>query len=350
MSVIDINLAAKKIEENRVVAIAGSSVFELVAKASLEGKKRVFKMKKKPIKQRAIYFFPDYQTLAKYVQELPEHVKTLIKSFTPGNMVFLLNSNEKLGLGKKIACAIPGDSALQKLLQKIGEPLVGSSANFNKRPTSTSASMVEEYFGQDVDICQGQAKLIGVEKTFLDCTKKRSVQIISPGLYSGKDIAQALPKNIAISYKKTPKRIEKLEQIRKTSFEGLTVFRTVDIRDIPKTAIVFGTKETLGEAFGLGGYFKDGTIEQRFLVNLGSSTNLENVAKNLYKNIHKAYQFGYSEAYILWQDWGRTSYGKVINHILLKNTFSLIEATVLENNFMPNHFYLERLLGKSLRV
>ena|SRR3989344_3782546 len=127
---------------------------------------RLYKIKKTPTTQP----FPILVTNLSQVKNLAIINKTgaeLIKKFWPGALTIILKSKNGKG---KIGFRMPDPELVRSLIDGVGEPVIGTSANFHGYPTPKSYKELNPDLIKLVDfVMEGECEG-GVESTVVDAT------------------------------------------------------------------------------------------------------------------------------------------------------------------------------------
>ena len=139
---------------------------------------RVFALKKREPSQPLMAHCASPVQMLEYVAEVPEWVQPLVSRFWPGPLALIFRSSEKVppvvtGGGQTIGIRMVGHPAARDLLEELGAPIAGTSANLHGEPaTSLFAAVSPALLGQ-VDVAL-DAGLCGkdVPSTVLDVTQR----------------------------------------------------------------------------------------------------------------------------------------------------------------------------------
>ncbi len=147
--------AAKFIREGKVVVLPTDTVYGLVADAAnKKAVEKIFKIKKRPIKNPLPVFVKDIKMAKKYA-EVNEKQEKFLKKVWPGEItvVFKKIKRKKIyGVDKKtIALRIPKYKLINALLEKLNHPLTGTSANISGRPALTEIKKITYQFKNQKD-------------------------------------------------------------------------------------------------------------------------------------------------------------------------------------------------------
>jgi L-threonylcarbamoyladenylate synthase len=154
---------------------------------------RVFALKKREPSQPLMAHCASAVQMLEYAADVPQWVQPLISRFWPGPLALVLRSSERVlsvvtGGAQTIGIRMVGHPAMRDLLEELGAPIAGTSANLHGDPaTSRFAAISPELLGQ-VDLAL-DAGLCGkdVPSTVLDVTQ-RPPRVVRVGAVSVQDI------------------------------------------------------------------------------------------------------------------------------------------------------------------
>jgi len=161
------------LQEGRVVAIPTETVYGLAASLScLEAIEDLYRIKGRPKRKPMTIQVSDVKHVAAYAQNIPESFDLLAKTFWPGALTLVLPAKMecvpeivRAGLDSA-AFRIPGHSLTLQLLERVG-PLVVPSENLSGKPSGTCVEHVEQTFGRDFPVLDGERSEKGIESTIL---------------------------------------------------------------------------------------------------------------------------------------------------------------------------------------
>lgn len=317
---LSISQAISQLKSNNLIILPTHNTFQIASLVNPQNVQKLINFKGSPETFLPTYLFHSTEQLLEYFDILPSYIQTLLSTFTPGPLVIKLAANLcKLDLFKDaqtVSCYIPHDKVTLELLKELNQPLAISSANPHRLPPAINLEMLTQYFDTDLNILQNynteiDFEFTAVEPTVLDCTETDHPQLLRPGSIHHSEFKTILPNiHFRISNflpKKSPFKIKLIKDI--------SVIKEIG----PKHKItVLGTKEKLREHFSLSSkeYFHTKQIDNITVINLGSQTNLTNIAKNLYHKIFQANQLNHAHTFLLDQNWGKNLYGDLISHAL----------------------------------
>lgn len=145
---------------------------------SKEAVKRLFDIRRRPYTKPTPVLFSNLVMLQEFVLEIPKDVKEkLIDKYWPGALTLILRCIEEKvpnlvrGEGETIGARIPNHPELLKLIEKVGVPILGPSANFHGEKTPFMMQDLDAELVKLVDyVLPGECQARGVS-TVIDCTQ-----------------------------------------------------------------------------------------------------------------------------------------------------------------------------------
>jgi L-threonylcarbamoyladenylate synthase len=133
----------------------------------------------------------------------------LIDEFWPGPLTLVLAARQNLrpeltGGGTTIGVRVPGSRSCLRLLQALGEPVVGTSANISGDPPAMTAPEAHDRLGEQVDaILEDDASVtLGTSSTVLELTD-REATVHRVGAISAEDLRRILGSSVRIHHRLT---------------------------------------------------------------------------------------------------------------------------------------------------
>ncbi|AMB93321.1 L-threonylcarbamoyladenylate synthase [Aerococcus sanguinicola] len=185
--------AAQALRDGQLVAFPTETVFGLGAIASNDqAVQAVYQVKGRPSDNPLIVHLAHKEDLFDYVKDLtPDQrswVKKLQDAFWPGPLTLILPVKEDVfaptvtGGLDTVGLRMPDHPLTLQLIEAVGFPLVGPSANLSGKPSPTKLDHVRHDFdGKIAGILASQPTRIGVESTVLDLSDPRGLFILRPG-------------------------------------------------------------------------------------------------------------------------------------------------------------------------
>ena len=199
----ELDEAAALLRRGELVAVPTETVYGLGAIATKEqAVAKVFQAKGRPSDNPLIVHVKDAQQVFDYAAEVPKLAKDLMERFWPGPLTIILpvkpgvfpaNVNNDQ---ETVAFRMPNQHSALRLIDLVGAPLVGPSANLSGKPSPTSVDHVmQDFDGVISGVVAGdtdQAQ-IGVESTVVRPMSDRLI-ILRPGAITQSMLKQVCPK------------------------------------------------------------------------------------------------------------------------------------------------------------
>ena len=140
---------------------------------------RLFEIRKRPRNKAVPVLFDSIDMVRKYVEEIPQDVEDLMKKYWPGALTIILKSrkgaisNLVLGGGETVGVRIPNHPTILKIIERVGVPILGPSANFSGQKTAYSFEDLDRQLVSLVSfVVKGETKDLKMASTVIDCSKK----------------------------------------------------------------------------------------------------------------------------------------------------------------------------------
>ncbi|MEO1008082.1 MAG: L-threonylcarbamoyladenylate synthase [Planctomycetota bacterium] len=195
--VVGVDEAAGLLRSGGVVAFPTETVYGLGAVARDEpAVRRVFEIKGRPPSNPLIVHATGESMARGCCDAWPTAVSMLAGAFWPGPLTLVLPkagwvSDAVTAGGATVAVRVPDQPVALDLIERVGLPLVGPSANPSGRLSPTRAEHVAEAFGERVAVVDGGPCRVGIESTVLDLASGPP-RILRPGVLGADAIARVL--------------------------------------------------------------------------------------------------------------------------------------------------------------
>ena len=170
-----IEKAVEILRKGGVVAYPTDTVYGLGTGIYNEsGIRRVYEIKKRSSGVALPVLLADISQLREVARDLSPHAWRLINQFMPGGLTLivyrsLVISDLITAGGNTVAIRIPDHPVPRALIQGLGSPIVGTSANISGKPTLISAEDVRSELGKSVDlVIDAEPAPNGRESTVID--------------------------------------------------------------------------------------------------------------------------------------------------------------------------------------
>jgi L-threonylcarbamoyladenylate synthase len=126
---------------------------------------------------------------------IPKIALFLAGHFWPGGLTLVLPKTDSvpayLASGPSIAVRIPNHSVCLSIIQRLGNPIIGTSANISGQPPALTAEEVGQQLGGKIDfIINGGKCHGGKESTVVDVTREPPI-ILRQGIIPSDEIDKA---------------------------------------------------------------------------------------------------------------------------------------------------------------
>ena len=139
----------------------------------------VARLKRRDPSLAVISLIPDAAQVFGLAEDVPEVAERLMARFWPGPLSLIFRASPVIpervrGAGRTVALRVPKDRLCERLLDRIGGPVVSSSANLTGQRPAETAEEVVRIFGNQLDlVVDGGPRRGGVPSTLVDVSMKR---------------------------------------------------------------------------------------------------------------------------------------------------------------------------------
>lgn len=139
------------LEDSQVVAFPTETVYGLGAHMFKEDAiKKIYALKKRDKNKALIVHLGSIEDVKRVAIEIPNDFYTLASRFFPGPLTIILKKNPEISSlissDSTIALRMPDNLYTQKIINLLGSPIVGTSANISNQKSPVSAKMVLDAF------------------------------------------------------------------------------------------------------------------------------------------------------------------------------------------------------------
>lgn len=179
----DILAAARIVREGGVVVVPTDTVYGLTASVLRpEAVERVFEIKRRPPTMRVPILLATAADLPILVSTIPRISWKLIEAFWPGALTLVMPARPSVSDaitrgGGSVAVRVPGARTALSLLESLGEPIVGTSANVSGQPAIVrGVEALDALPGVDA-VLVNDLDLVGTASTVVDLTDTEPIII-----------------------------------------------------------------------------------------------------------------------------------------------------------------------------
>jgi len=192
-----IERAASVILAGRVVAIPTDALYALVADPfNLQAVARVFRAKRRDLNRALPLLVPGLATVEVLAAALPESFYRLARRFWPGPVTIVVPASARVplkvtGNTGRLAVRQPASTIAVRLLERLGQPLIATSANISGHPTCRSGLDVFAVMDGKIELVLDGGLCTGEGATTVDLTGPRW-RVIREGAVPVADILECL--------------------------------------------------------------------------------------------------------------------------------------------------------------
>jgi len=186
--------AARIIRQGGVVVFPTRCLYGLGADAlNADAVNRLFEIKARPYQKAILVLISDKKELSLLVQEIPQAAQRIMDKFWPGKITIIFKAKENLpanltaGTGK-IGVRLCGHPAACSLLNAVGGPVTGTSANLAGRPGCSQICDLDAEVAERVDLILDAEKLEGGAGSSIVDVSGDAPTILREGVIPTKDI------------------------------------------------------------------------------------------------------------------------------------------------------------------
>jgi L-threonylcarbamoyladenylate synthase len=194
-----IKQAINILKNGGVVAYPTDTVYGLGAcMTDINAVDRIFQVKGRPKGMALPVLLADKKQIAEIVTAVTPSAKRLADEFFPGALTIILPKSANVpgiitGGGRTIAFRIPNHPVPLALVNGLGKPIVGTSANLSGQPSALTAAEVRTQIGDKIDMVIDGGKCPGgIESTIVDMSGEKPV-IRRQGAISIEKLRKILP-------------------------------------------------------------------------------------------------------------------------------------------------------------
>ncbi len=187
------------------IAFPTETVYGLGADAlDTDAVERIFTLKGRPSNNPLIVHVSGPEMAQDLVDQWTDQAQKLADTFWPGALTLVLHKSDLVpdvvtAKGSTVAIRCPEHPIALALIESLGKPIVGPSANPSGWISPTTADHVARGFhDKDLLIIDGGPCRAGIESTVLDLTNNKPT-ILRQGIISHTRIEQALERPVAIA-------------------------------------------------------------------------------------------------------------------------------------------------------
>lgn len=202
-----IALAAHALQRGDLIGLPTETVYGLAADAcNAQAVAQIFKSKGRPSDHPLIVHVTDIDSAMRFASVIPDFAKRSIQTFWPGPLTLILPritdvATAAAGGQNSVGIRCPSHPIARQILlaaQKLGVwGVAAPSANKFGRVSPTTATHVQEEFGDALLIVDGGACDVGIESAIVDCTRGQPV-LLRPGVLTLEQLSLACGEKVLL--------------------------------------------------------------------------------------------------------------------------------------------------------
>ncbi len=199
-----IERGVKILQIGGVIAFPTDTVYGLGADAfNSTAVERIYEIKNRPKHRQLPLLIADAERLMTLAYPIPEIAWFLAKRFWPGGLTLVLPKTDSLPVylasGPTIAVRVPDHPVCLALIQRLGNPIIGTSANISGQPAVLTADEVRQQLGGKIDfVINGGTCPGGKESTVVDVTHESPI-ILRQGIIPSDEIDKAYKEYLEVN-------------------------------------------------------------------------------------------------------------------------------------------------------
>ena len=193
--------AVQILKKGGVIVVPTDTVYGLGADAfNSNAVDRIYEIKKRCRHLPLPLLLSDISQITMIAESVPKIGWSLASRFWPGGLTLVLPKIASLppylSRGPTIAVRIPNHPICLALIEGLGRPIIGTSANISGRPSCLTADEVKQQLGDKVDLIVDGGKCPGGgESTIVDVTGELPV-VLRQGIVAQYEIDKVLENSV----------------------------------------------------------------------------------------------------------------------------------------------------------
>ena len=134
--------------------------------------KNIYEAKNRPYSKPLILLMDSYKMIEEYTSNISEIERAVIDKFMPGLVTIILKKNDKVsnfitGNGEYVGIRIPKNEDLLKIINRLGRPVVSTSANMSDYDVVTRVDLLDERLRGKIDYIEDGGEVISESSTII---------------------------------------------------------------------------------------------------------------------------------------------------------------------------------------
>ena len=175
----NVTKAVEILSSGGVVLLPTDTVFGISCRIdNTKALKRLFEIKKRDLRQAVPILVSSTDMAKEYVLPFSQKVEKLMEDYWPGGLTIVLQcKKDKVlplvrGEGDTVGLRIPDLLSTFQIVETLGVPIVGTSANFHSMPSVAKYKDLDKELVHMVDYVVEEDSLGSMSSTIIDCSKE----------------------------------------------------------------------------------------------------------------------------------------------------------------------------------
>ncbi len=192
----EIEKGVEILRKGGVIAFPTDTVYGLGADVfNFAAVERIYEIKNRPKHQQFPLLIANAEQLTILAESIPEITWFLARRFWPGGLTLVLSKKDSLpaylASGPTIAVRVPNHPVCLALIEGLGNPITGTSANTSGQPAALAVEEVGQQLEGKVDLIIDGSKCPGGKESTIVDTTHEPPRILRRGIIPSHDIDKA---------------------------------------------------------------------------------------------------------------------------------------------------------------
>jgi tRNA threonylcarbamoyl adenosine modification protein (Sua5/YciO/YrdC/YwlC family) len=190
--------AADFISRGRVVGVPTDTFYGLAADPfNLSAVEEIYRVKGRPEDRALPILVNSIEQAMTLARDVPPVFLTLAQKFWPGALTLLVDASHKLPLKVtankgRVALRWPGSRVISALIDQLGGPVTGTSANISGYPSCSNADDLMRQLGERLPLILDSGETGAMLSSTIVNLKNDEWQVVREGLVTEQEIERAL--------------------------------------------------------------------------------------------------------------------------------------------------------------